>query len=622
MAFDSATYYKAAFKKLYQIAHTTNDREPPNEPLSTQVLLGPEQIIGEELSGTPAVDANTGKVEVIEAELEALSGTDYGWQAVFPAGYSGHFGAGVIGDPVSDHTFAVPKSYNTSLIDDTGSHAGGYAEKLEDDGVYVPASGGASGQDWIWDPYSGIVTFESSDSPTIDLGSTGTIWIYIYIGNKISDNLKKNNFVGATGPTAADDNESGYSVGSFWIDTVLDEAFICVDDATGVAVWSQIDGGGEGASAHDELTGLDADDHTQYALLDGRSGGQVLYGGTGSGDDLILNSTSHATVGTITIASNVGTNVGIGMTDPNRQLVVLDQDDPNSISGTDVDVSEVMTAFRLDADANGYGVGIGFQISSNAANIGAAIVHQRTGGWSEGGLHFATKSSGLGSGANIPIRMTIDSDGAVGIGVMSPSGDLDVFDGTGVIYYKPSDPSDWTGSGPTGVFAALDELAAREAGGLENIVEDTSPELGADLNVNGYDIISSTGVDINITSGGTGVVNIGNDAGGGIVLGSDSLKEMYPHTTLMMDAGKEDKQFREMHAQSFIGGHRVAYSENNVTDPPTAAELTTAFGGSPSTVGQGFISIIDDDGGDAPRIVISNGTDWFYTADTIFTKAS
>ena len=47
------------------------------------------------------------------------------------------------------------------------------------------------------------------------------------------------------------------------------------------------------------LTGLADDDHTQYALLLGRSGGQTLIGGTASGNDLTLQSTSNATKGNI-----------------------------------------------------------------------------------------------------------------------------------------------------------------------------------------------------------------------------------------------------------------------------------------------------------------------------------
>jgi hypothetical protein len=49
---------------------------------------------------------------------------------------------------------------------------------------------------------------------------------------------------------------------------------------------------------HGELAGLGDDDHTQYGLLAGRSGGQTLIGGTGAGDDLHLQTTSNASKGT------------------------------------------------------------------------------------------------------------------------------------------------------------------------------------------------------------------------------------------------------------------------------------------------------------------------------------
>jgi hypothetical protein len=48
---------------------------------------------------------------------------------------------------------------------------------------------------------------------------------------------------------------------------------------------------------HGALAGLGDDDHSQYTLLAGRSGGQTLIGGTGSGDDLTLETTSDVTKG-------------------------------------------------------------------------------------------------------------------------------------------------------------------------------------------------------------------------------------------------------------------------------------------------------------------------------------
>jgi hypothetical protein len=56
-------------------------------------------------------------------------------------------------------------------------------------------------------------------------------------------------------------------------------------------------------TAHGLLTGLGNDDHTQYLLLAGRSGGQIAKGGTAAGDDLTLSSTANASKGSIFFGS-------------------------------------------------------------------------------------------------------------------------------------------------------------------------------------------------------------------------------------------------------------------------------------------------------------------------------
>lgn len=73
--------------------------------------------------------------------------------------------------------------------------------------------------------------------------------------------------------------------------------------------WSEMGAGG--VTDHGALTGLSDDDHTIYALLAGRSGGQILTGGTGSGDDLTLRSTTNATKGDI-ILNDQGGNIILG----------------------------------------------------------------------------------------------------------------------------------------------------------------------------------------------------------------------------------------------------------------------------------------------------------------------
>ena len=50
-----------------------------------------------------------------------------------------------------------------------------------------------------------------------------------------------------------------------------------------------------------------------------------------------------------------------------------------------------------------------------------------------------------------------------------------------------------------------------DTGFIQAVVDDTSPQLGGDLDVNGQDIVSSGNADIDIIPGGTGDVNLGAD---------------------------------------------------------------------------------------------------------------
>lgn len=72
---------------------------------------------------------------------------------------------------------------------------------------------------------------------------------------------------------------------------------------------------------HSALSSLLNDDHTQYQLLVGRAGGQSIIGGTASGNNLELISTSHATKGLIKLGAasafdEVNSRLGIGLLAP------------------------------------------------------------------------------------------------------------------------------------------------------------------------------------------------------------------------------------------------------------------------------------------------------------------
>ncbi len=79
-------------------------------------------------------------------------------------------------------------------------------------------------------------------------------------------------------------------------------------------------------SDHGALTGLSDDDHTIYALLLGRSGGQTLIGGTASGNSLTLQSSSHATKGKIIFGTSaydeVNNWLGLGTAVPTHALTI------------------------------------------------------------------------------------------------------------------------------------------------------------------------------------------------------------------------------------------------------------------------------------------------------------
>ncbi len=71
---------------------------------------------------------------------------------------------------------------------------------------------------------------------------------------------------------------------------------------------------------HGNIAGAGDDDHSQYALLAGRATGQTLIGGTASGEDLTLQSTAHATKGSILFGASaydeVNDRLGVATTLP------------------------------------------------------------------------------------------------------------------------------------------------------------------------------------------------------------------------------------------------------------------------------------------------------------------
>ena len=77
-----------------------------------------------------------------------------------------------------------------------------------------------------------------------------------------------------------------------------------------------------------------------------------------------------------------------------------------------------------------------------------------------------------------------------------------------------------TNGGGTLSFASVTQATGNE---LENLSEDTSPQLGGNLDINGNDIVSTSNANIDILPNGSGVINLdGNGSSGGVSV-SDGL---------------------------------------------------------------------------------------------------
>jgi hypothetical protein len=178
----------------------------------------------------------------------------------------------------------------------TGTGAYLLADNLKLDGNTL-SSNDSNGNIYLAPNGTGLVGFDKAAYPTtsasFDFGKSSNLWKDIWFSGDLK--IGTNSFVGselfafrsasfrdAGRTTPAQAGDTIFWDGSQWLASVPD---------------TEID--------HGAISGLADDDHTQYALLLGRSGGQTLIGGTAASNNLALESTSHATKGLILAKSDV-----------------------------------------------------------------------------------------------------------------------------------------------------------------------------------------------------------------------------------------------------------------------------------------------------------------------------
>jgi hypothetical protein len=83
---------------------------------------------------------------------------------------------------------------------------------------------------------------------------------------------------------------------------------------------------------------------------------------------------------------------------------------------------------------------------------------------------------------------------------------------------------------------------------------------------------------------------------------------------LIRDLTRHERRLNELEAR---GWPRVQYSTDNVADPPTGAELNTAFG-TPEVLGPGFVGVLNDNaGGVDVWLCVTLAHTWWYVAMTL-----
>lgn len=100
---------------------------------------------------------------------------------------------------------------------------------------------------------------------------------------------------------------------------------------------------------HGSISGLLDDDHSQYALLAGRSGGQSLTGGTAASNNLSLSSTSSVTKGKINLGASAAfdeanTRLGVGSASPESLLHLQENNVKYNISANSTTTAGAVNA--------------------------------------------------------------------------------------------------------------------------------------------------------------------------------------------------------------------------------------------------------------------------------------
>ena len=128
--------------------------------------------------------------------------------------------------------------------------------------------------------------------------------------------------------------------------------------------------------------------------------------------------------------------------------------------------------------------------------------------------------------------------------------------------------------------------------GVNNIVDDTTPQLGGDLDLNGNDIVGNGNIDINGTITATGNINLGDGAGGDVIsVGGDVSGNVIPSADESFTLGSPGRRWQAIWGSSaVISGQidAVSVNANLIAD-----DSTVIFDSSTGILNGRFTGIVD-----------------------------
>lgn len=223
------------------------------------------------------------------------------------------------------HLLIIKKGAASSLIDATESRD----LRGQTPGTAV-AGVGAAGSPSFAD--STFMVFDDMDSTKIGnfqisgvtTGNTRTL-TWPDVNGEIAINLQNvvntlHKFDGTTAPTANEDSNDGYSVGSVWVDVTNDKAYTCLDASVGAAVWTETtQAGGDSGEGH--ITILPHDYNAvgagtwRYGGEQTGAWGQNLWGQASAADGQNLTYEAFFAAGTYTCRMLGRTQTNLGISD-------------------------------------------------------------------------------------------------------------------------------------------------------------------------------------------------------------------------------------------------------------------------------------------------------------------